>query len=135
MLEGIEVAPLGPGETTLAREDVLQAFREARRSVRDCARTEGIDRSAWRGMRGTPRDLTYDVGPDGVVVPGSFVSNPPLDPAITRCFTQSIEATRLPAPGGQGARVSMAMPATPRRDGGAGYIQPRAAPLQSAPSR
>ncbi len=119
-LQRIEVISLGPNEPTTTNEEVFDAFRDVRPLVRDCLREAGVERGAWREMRGTSRTLSFDLDAEGGVVPASTSFEPALPEPFATCMGQSLEALTVEPPGQDGARVSIEMPERRRRSTDAG---------------
>ncbi len=114
------LAPAGSTATAqLEPEQVLAALREVRAEVRGCVERAGglaalgltahgdaADGDA--GVPAAPVVTTFAFDDDGRVDPTSLVSDPPLPPALERCWHDTVAAAPFPA-GPRGGVVELQM--------------------------
>jgi hypothetical protein len=121
-LRSTQIDAIGGGEPGIDPGDVFEAFREVRPVVRGCIREAG----GFRELTGQsprargPRTLTFDVDAAGRVVADTIAIEPAMGSAMGDCFAAGLAQAELPAPGGEGARISVELPGRRRRGGDAG---------------
>jgi hypothetical protein len=110
----MEIVPLGPTPANLDEDGVRAALREQFPAMRDCFREAGGFRAMREAMQergggGGRPTVRFDVGPDGVIAPGTLSIDPPMPDAFDACVRGAFSSARFGDVGGDGAGVEMQM--------------------------